>query len=112
MHGETYRVLVFNQALIVTGQRHHKKEALNAFKAVYPLLSFRPLTTHIHHAEIEVTHLEERLGDAGCSQASMKHVLVVWHPACLEHSIDILIIASACQPQSPFAMQKNAALTR
>lgn len=110
MHGETYRVLVFNQALIVTGKRHHKKEALDAFKAVYPLLSFRPLTTHIHHAEIEVTHLEERLGDTGCSQAGMKHVLVVWHPVYLKHSVNTLIIASVCQPQSPLQC-KSAALT-
>jgi hypothetical protein len=58
MHGETYRVLIFHQALIVTGQRHHEKEALDAFKAVYPLLSLRPLTTDIHHAEVQVTHLE------------------------------------------------------
>jgi len=47
---ETYAILVFYKALIVTADRNEEEKTVDVFEAVDPLLSFGPLATNIEHS--------------------------------------------------------------
>jgi hypothetical protein len=47
---ETYAILVFYKALIVTADRNEEEKAVDVLEAVNPLLSFGPLATNVEHS--------------------------------------------------------------
>lgn len=66
---EAYRVLVFHETLIVTGDCHQEKQRSNVFKAVDPLLSLRPLTADVEHPVAERAQVKHGLSNSGCLEA-------------------------------------------
>ena len=50
---------------------------MDALKAVNPLLTLRPLTTHIEHMILQLTKLEDRLGNASSPKPRAKNVLII-----------------------------------
>lgn len=67
----THRILVLKQALIVSRQRHHEKKTLNTFKTMNPFLALGPLSTDVHHSEVELAQFEKSLRDTCRSKTGM-----------------------------------------
>ena len=90
---QTYGILILNQTLIITRQGNHEQQTLNTLKAVDPLLPFRPLPTDIHHAEVHLSELEQRLRNTRCPKSSLQHVLIVGQPARRKYAVQSVVKA-------------------
>lgn len=54
----TYAVFVFDQTLVVSADGYQEKETVDILETVNPLLSLRPLSTHIKHAISQRAEIE------------------------------------------------------
>ena len=85
----SYRVLVFNQTLIITTQTDQEQDTCDILEAMYPLATLALLAADVDHQHLVLAQMEDRLCDAYCAGASMHDVLLVWHVARIEQSVQI-----------------------
>ena len=71
----TYRILVFNQTLVVTAQRDQEQNARHVLETVDPFPSFALLPTDVDHEHFVIAELEQCFRDANCSRTTVDDVL-------------------------------------
>ena len=86
--------LVFEEQLIVLGDGDQEQDGGDVLEAVYPLLSFRSLTTHIEHAVCEVADNEGGFGDTGSLDTRSKNVLVIGDVFACGNTVDGVEVAA------------------
>jgi len=80
--------LVFEEQLVVFGDGNQKKNRSNIFKAMNPLLSLRPLPTHVEHAIGEVLNDECSLSDTGGLDSRSENILVIGEVVVGSNAVD------------------------
>lgn len=65
---QTYRSLVFHEALIVAAKRNEKHQTLDALEAMDPFLPLRALAANVKHMVSQLAKLKDSLSDSGRSE--------------------------------------------
>ena len=73
----SYRVLVFNQTLIITTETDQEQDARDILEAMYPLATLALLAADVDHKHVVVAQGEDRLGDTDCPCTRVDDVLLV-----------------------------------
>ena len=73
----TYRILVFNETLIIATQAHEEQNAGHVLETMNPLPPLTLLTADIDHEHIVVAQGEDSLCDTDCPCASVDDVLLI-----------------------------------
>ncbi len=74
----TYRVFIFNQALIVATQRNEEEYGCDVLKAVYPLSPFALLSTDIQHVHLMTSQSKDGFVYSHCPRPSADDILISW----------------------------------
>lgn len=85
----TYRILVFNQALIVSAQTDQEQDTCNILETMNPFSSLALLSTDIDHKHLMITQLEECLCDTNCSRTGMDDILFVGGICWVEKAVKV-----------------------
>lgn len=85
----TYRVLVFNQTLIVAAQTDQEQDTCHVLEAVYPLPTLALLTADVDHQHLVFAQMEHCFGDAYRPRPSVNNVLFIWHICGVEQTVKV-----------------------
>ena len=85
--------LIFEEQLIVFRDGDKEENSGDVLEAVYPLLSFRSLSTNIEHAVCQIANDKGRLGDTSGLDTRSQDILVIWHVVWSSDSIDRVEVA-------------------
>ena len=66
---------------------------MNAFKAVNPLLTFRPLSTNVEHVVSKIAQIEQGFCDASCPQTGAQNILIVRKVVGSKEAVNVGIVA-------------------
>jgi len=86
----TYSVVIFSQTLVVTRESDHEYQAVNVFKAVYPLSPLWSLSSNIDHPPNYLTKVEVYFGDAGGSEPGLEDISILWYPSGRKYAINCI----------------------
>lgn len=86
--------LIFEQQLVVLGNSDEEQNSSHVLEAVNPLLTLRPLATHVEHPVSEITNDKGRLGNTGGLDTGTKDILVVGHVVGSSDTSDVIEVAS------------------
>lgn len=87
---DTYHTFIFVKHLIIFAQWNKEDKSRDILKAVYPLLAFTSLATHIEQPVCELSDSEHRLSNTRRLNSRPKDILISWHIIRVSHPINLL----------------------
>jgi hypothetical protein len=85
--------LVFEEELVVLRNGNQEEDCRDVLEAMYPLLSFRSLTTDVEHAVGKVANDKGRLSDTGGLYTRAQHILVVGNVVWCRNAVNRVEVA-------------------
>ena len=89
--GCTHRILVFNQALVITTETDEEQYAGNVLETVNPLPPLALLAADINHQHLVFAQMEDGFCDTNRPCTRVHNVLFVWDVRRVEQTVQVSI---------------------